>query len=440
MDKILLEEELAQTYPNHATVSTQVKQQMLRYVGDLPQPGIGFAAAYAAQQAKQKKGQQLAERQVVEVDHPESKEAIYGDLALMNSAFKTERKFEEISALDKSRVGSTVWVRARVHANRGKGKSCFMVLRKGIATVQVAMFASETMPREMVKYASKISLESVVDVQADIQATPSPTNTTQSDIELIPKRVYVVSAATILPFKIEDAMAPEPTEEEVAAAKAAAAKAAEEAAKKKGKGKKGKGKAQADNNATITVGQKLVLDYRWLSVRTPAANAILRVQSAVGTYFRQFFLERGFAEIHTPKLTPGVSEGGADVFRLDYFGRDACLAQSPQLYKQMAIMADMQRVFEVGPVFRAENSNTHRHMTEFVGLDFEMEIYEHYHELLKTLSDLFIFIFKQINEKHAVSFVVLYCYCFCPVAVVVLLLLLLLAAAVNNTVISSDTF
>ena len=73
-------------------------------------------------------------------------------------------------------------------------------------------------------------------------------------------------------------------------------------------------------------------------------------------------------------------EGGAGVFRVEYFGGDAYLAQSPQLYKQMALMCDLERVFEVGPVFRAENSLTHRHMTEFTGLDMEMTFTEHYSE------------------------------------------------------------
>ena len=80
-----------------------------------------------------------------------------------------------------------------------------------------------------------------------------------------------------------------------------------------------------------------------------------------------------------PSLTPyscppGESEGGSDVFRTDYFGQPACLAQSPQLYKQMAISSDLERVYEIGPVFRAENSNTRRHLCEFTGLDMEMAI------------------------------------------------------------------
>jgi aspartyl/asparaginyl-tRNA synthetase len=97
--------------------------------------------------------------------------------------------------------------------------------------------------------------------------------------------------------------------------------------------------------------------------------------------FREYMLSKDFVGIHSPKLIGGSSEGGAAVFKLMYNGQPACLAQSPQLYKQMAICGGYERVFEVGPVFRAENSNTHRHLCEFVGLDAEMEIKEHYFEV-----------------------------------------------------------
>jgi len=108
--------------------------------------------------------------------------------------------------------------------------------------------------------------------------------------------------------------------------------------------------------------------------------------------FREFLLSKDFVGIHTPKLISGSSEGGAAVFKLLYNGQPACLAQSPQLYKQMAICGGYERVFEVGPVFRAENSNTHRHLCEFVGLDAEMEIKEHYFEV-KLEEKCFILIY-----------------------------------------------
>ena len=106
-------------------------------------------------------------------------------------------------------------------------------------------------------------------------------------------------------------------------------------------------------------------------------------------------------EIHSPKLIPGESEGGAEVFRTDYFGSPACLAQSPQLYKQMAMASDLDRVFEIGAVFRAENSNTRRHLCEFTGLDFEMAINEHYNEVLRVAHATFTHIFSGLEERYA---------------------------------------
>lgn len=97
--------------------------------------------------------------------------------------------------------------------------------------------------------------------------------------------------------------------------------------------------------------------------------------------FRKFLRSKRFRGIHTPKIIAGSSEGGAAIFRLDYKGTPACLAQSPQLHKQMSICGDFGRGFEVGPVFRAEDSYTHRHLCEFTGLDVEMEIKEHYAEV-----------------------------------------------------------
>ena len=97
--------------------------------------------------------------------------------------------------------------------------------------------------------------------------------------------------------------------------------------------------------------------------------------------FREFLLSESFVGIHTPKLIQGSSEGGASVFNLLYNGQPACLAQSPQLHKQMAICGGFERVFEIGPVFRAENSHTHKHLCEFIGLDAEMEIKEHCFEV-----------------------------------------------------------
>lgn len=127
----------------------------------------------------------------------------------------------------------------------------------------------------------------------------------------------------------------------------------------------------------------------------------MRLQSGVCQLFREFLYTQNFTEIHSPKLIGGTSEGGANVFRLDYFGQEACLAQSPQLYKQMVLCGDMERVFEIGPVFRAEHSNTNRHLCEFTGLDIEMVFKEHYFEVLDLLSEMFVHIFNGLEAKYA---------------------------------------
>lgn len=147
------------------------------------------------------------------------------------------------------------------------------------------------------------------------------------------------------------------------------------------------------------VGQDVRLDYRVIDLRAPANLAIFKIQNYVGRLFREFLYKEDFTEIHTPKLIGTASEGGADVFKLGYFGGDAYLAQSPQLYKQMAVQGDLMKVFEIGPVFRAEKSFTHRHLTEFVGCDLEMKIKSSYSEVLDVLDGLFISIFDTIQTK-----------------------------------------
>src|SRR5690242_3068604 len=115
------------------------------------------------------------------------------------------------------------------------------------------------------------------------------------------------------------------------------------------------------------------LDWRFLDVRRrPAARFVFEVQTTVERAMREFAYAEGCTELHTPKLMGTASESGAEVFEVGYFGRQAYLAQSPQFYKQMAIAGGIDRVFEIGPVFRAEPSFTSRHTTEFTGVDVEL--------------------------------------------------------------------
>jgi len=151
----------------------------------------------------------------------------------------------------------------------------------------------------------------------------------------------------------------------------------------------------------VRVNQEARLDHRVVDLRTPANQAIFRLQSAVAQLFREYMYSQDFTEIHTPKLIGCASEGGANIFQVKYFDRSAYLAQSPQLYKQMAITADLDRVFEIGPVFRAENSQTRRHLTEFMGLDIEMAFMEHYHEVLDVLEGMFTNLFHGLETRFA---------------------------------------
>ena len=171
----------------------------------------------------------------------------------------------------------------------------------------------------------------------------------------------------------------------------------EEHAKKKAETQQHKEKGEKKE---IVVKMKTRLDNRVMDLRVPTTQAIFKVQSGVCHLFREFLDSKGFTEIHTPKLIAGASEGGANVFKMKYFGTDACLAQSPQLYKQMCIIGDMKKVYEIGAVFRAENSMTSRHLYEFTGLDFEMEIKEHYFEVLDVIGELFYHIFEGLNKNY----------------------------------------
>lgn len=126
------------------------------------------------------------------------------------------------------------------------------------------------------------------------------------------------------------------------------------------------------NYKRLEAGPDVLLDERALSLRHPRNQAIFRIQAALGRAFAESLASRGFVEVHTPKLVASGTEGGAELFAVRYFERQAYLAQSPQFYKQMLAIGGFERVYEVGPVFRAESHNTSRHTNEFTSLDYEM--------------------------------------------------------------------
>lgn len=147
--------------------------------------------------------------------------------------------------------------------------------------------------------------------------------------------------------------------------------------------------------------QRVRLNNRVIDLRTGPSQAIFRIQSGICNLFRTYLDNKGFIEIHTPKMQGGATESGASVFQIDYFGRPAFLAQSPQLSKQMAVISDFEKVYEIGPVFRAEDSNTPRHLTEYTGLDLEMALEEHYHEALDIIDGMFKSLWQGIYDRYS---------------------------------------
>ena len=130
------------------------------------------------------------------------------------------------------------------------------------------------------------------------------------------------------------------------------------------------------------------MDYRWIDLRRERNHLMLQLQTTLTAAMRDFLLERNFIEIHTPKLIAAASESGSDVFKVDYFEGNAYLAQSPQFYKQMAMASGLERIFETGPVFRAEKSYTNKHATEFTGFDLEFSYIDSFDDVMKMEEEL----------------------------------------------------
>ena len=142
------------------------------------------------------------------------------------------------------------------------------------------------------------------------------------------------------------------------------------------------------------------LDYRWIDLRTDKNQLMLNVQSTFVEGMREHCYKENFTEIHTPKLIGAASESGSEVFEVKYFDRKAYLAQSPQFYKQMALASGLERVFEVAPCFRAENSNTNRHTTEFTSFDIEFAYIDSYEDVMDFEEDLIIAGLSKVKEKY----------------------------------------
>ena len=144
----------------------------------------------------------------------------------------------------------------------------------------------------------------------------------------------------------------------------------------------------------------LRMEFRWLDLRKPKPALIFKVATTMEAAMREFWLERGYTQIHSPKLIGTPSEGGAEVFSLEYFGKKAYLAQSPQFYKQMAMASGFEKVFEIGPAFRADPSHTIRHAPEFTSIDMELSYVETLEELMQEEEQFLAHTISRIREKH----------------------------------------
>ncbi len=244
-------------------------------------------------------------------------------------------------------IGNTIRVQGWLAQIRRLGGIAFVVLRDGWGSLQVTADAAALAPIERANAGPESVLEVVGQVQANARAP--------GGFELVTPRIEVLVAVTEpLPVPL------------------------------------GRALAKAKPNA--------LLDHAPTVLRDPTRRAIVQLGAAAMAGFRRGLVARGFTEIQTPKIIRAASEGGANVFALDYFGSPATLAQSPQLYKQIMVGV-LERVFEVGPVFRAEPHATVRHLSEYVSLDVEMGFIEGMHDVIAVLRETLVEIVDALAER-----------------------------------------
>ncbi|KAJ5386186.1 Aspartate--tRNA ligase cytoplasmic [Penicillium cosmopolitanum] len=324
-------------------------------------------AEKAAARAAQEKAQAAAQEANDTAKH------LYGKLPESDDVNPTTR-FTDFTDEEKE-----VTVVARVdNARVQSAKLAFLMLRQQGQKIQAVIAAAEPISRQMIKFTGGLNVNSIVQVTGLIKKPEIPiSSATIQHLEIHIHKVYMISeAAQMLPMQVKDAERPPPVE------------TADDA-------------PQVDSEGAPIVTLKTRLDNRVLDLQTETSQAITWISSGVAQLFSEYMIKSGSRWIFTPKLVGAATEGGSNVFEVKYFKRTGYLAQSPQLYKQMCIAGDMENVFEIAPVFRAEDSNTHRHLTEFAGLDFEKTFDHHYHEVLEFAEDLLVFILSQLKERYA---------------------------------------
>jgi aspartyl-tRNA synthetase len=256
----------------------------------------------------------------------------------------------------KKQAAGSVKVFGFVHNKRVHKGVVFVDLRDLSGNIQLVLEEKVT---EVYEKALTLNLESYIAVIGDLQAKPAKKNAPEAepDFELLVKELEIISLA--------DEQLPIPVMMKTDI------------------------EANLDNR----------FDWRFLDLRRPENQMIFKVWTELEKGFRKYFAEAGFLQIYTPTFMSTASETGADVFEVKYFDRKAYLAQSPQFYKQMAMASGLERVFMVGPVYRAEKSFTNRHVTEFTGWDFEMANVESLEEVMAEEEKLLVNGFQMIKDN-----------------------------------------
>ena len=247
-------------------------------------------------------------------------------------------------------------LRARLESSRNKGKLCFLILRDNSNTIQAVLHKSSISAKDF-KLACHCQLESVVRVRGKlVNSRQEIKSCTFKKLEIQCTNFEIINEA-------------EPSGIQI-------------------------------NCNFIHSNSETAHEMRVLDMRNNENQLIMSIKSKISRYCQMYLWENNFTQIQTPKLISTASEGGASVFKLaDYFGKEAFLAQSPQFFKQMAINSELPRVYEIGPVFRAENSNSIRHTTEFTGVDMEMRIEKDYHEVINHLWNMVTHVLKQLVQN-----------------------------------------
>lgn len=249
----------------------------------------------------------------------------------------------------KEHIGKSETIRGFVHALRVQSKIAFLIVRDITGLMQVVIEKDSPCFEEV----SNLSIESVVAVTGTIVEAPQATGGVEMKIESI----------KVLSKSLPELPIPVVTQ-----------------------------KGGEETEAPIR------FDYRWIDLRKPEKAHIFKVWTAFEKGWRKFWDENDFIQIYSPSFMSTPSETGAEVFTVNYFDRKAYLAQSPQFYKQMGIASGLERVCMAGPIFRAEESFTTRHLTEFTGWDFEMAYVESHHDVMDMEEGMIIEGFKSIKE------------------------------------------